>query len=176
MKELIGLHSTPDAVHEGEGAAKFFATWHRWYVFAIENVLRTVDSSITMPYWRWTTNNENWWVGKPFLADKTWLGTNGDWSCGKFADDGVKCEEYECTDGTQKEDCGKVNQYKGDGCVRNGAFAYPEWKPPFGPSRMDSECLTREFIYQPNKDFEEVCKLLENDFNSWGKFSDGLNN
>ena len=50
---LAGLHGTPGNFcrHGAPG----FLTWHRAYMFYFERALRCIDSSITLPFWDWSS-------------------------------------------------------------------------------------------------------------------------
>ena len=50
---LAGLHGTPGNFcrHGAPG----FLTWHRAYMFNFERALRCIDSSITLPFWDWSS-------------------------------------------------------------------------------------------------------------------------
>jgi len=48
---LIGMHRVGNA--NGIHDRNQFLPWHRWYGVRLENLLRKVDSCITLPYWAW---------------------------------------------------------------------------------------------------------------------------
>jgi tyrosinase len=50
-----------------------FLPWHRMFVLDMENALRRVDDSVTVPYWDWTKNRSA--TSVPWTADL--LGGNG---------------------------------------------------------------------------------------------------
>ena len=56
--QLISTHRTQfnAAIHE-EG---FFLPWHRWFILSLENLLRQVDCTITVPYWDWSAESQTW--------------------------------------------------------------------------------------------------------------------
>ncbi|MGW3723877.1 tyrosinase family protein [Streptomyces sp. NPDC000851] len=53
--------------------APSFLPWHRRFVLDLEEALRRVDSSVTVPYWDWTRNRTT--TSAPWTADL--LGGNG---------------------------------------------------------------------------------------------------
>ena len=58
---IAGLHGLPlpyYCIHVNTG----FLTWHRAYLLAIEDALRTVHCDIALPYWNWSSYNT---VGVP---------------------------------------------------------------------------------------------------------------
>ncbi len=56
--ELISIHRAQfDAqIHHPD----IFLPWHRWFILALENLLRGIDCSITVPYWDWSLESQNW--------------------------------------------------------------------------------------------------------------------
>lgn len=56
--QLIGLHRThfSSMIHEKE----LFLPWHRWFILALENLLRQVDCTVTVPYWDWSMESQTW--------------------------------------------------------------------------------------------------------------------
>ena len=56
--DLIELHR----VHFGSDihAEPYFFPWHRWFILALENLLRRVDCKITVPYWDWSAESQTW--------------------------------------------------------------------------------------------------------------------
>jgi hypothetical protein len=83
MKNLIEMHggSNFGPIHTSE----WFLPWHRWYAYAVEDILRNEDCRITLPWWRWSKKSTTWWTGPPFLDSDSWLGTDSEGSC---VDDG----------------------------------------------------------------------------------------
>merc|ERR1719499_521016 len=83
---LVSLHSELDfnVIH---GQNQFLA-WHRWFIFAYENILRQITPCITVPYWAWEVAGSNW------IQDEIWgpgehqFGTcgRGDVNDGPFSD------------------------------------------------------------------------------------------
>jgi len=55
---LVSLHSELD-FWEIHGQVQFLA-WHRWFIFAYENILRQITPCITVPYWAWEVAGSNW--------------------------------------------------------------------------------------------------------------------
>merc|ERR1740123_536456 len=75
MKNLIQKHA--DGFWNGIHSTQFFLPWHRWYIMAIENILRNEDCRVTVPWWRWSKKSTTWHTGTPFHPSTTWLGGNG---------------------------------------------------------------------------------------------------
>jgi hypothetical protein len=51
---LASLHGGPPVAYCGHGAPGFF-TWHRAYLVAFENALRSAGCHATLPYWNWSS-------------------------------------------------------------------------------------------------------------------------
>lgn len=59
---------------------QLFLPWHRWYILALENLLRRVNCQVTVPYWNWSLEPTTWQqspVWDPVLG----FGGNGAPSC-----------------------------------------------------------------------------------------------
>ena len=39
---------------------QLFLPWHRWYILALENLLRQVHCNVTVPYWNWSLEPTTW--------------------------------------------------------------------------------------------------------------------
>eukprot|EP00794_Sanderia_malayensis_P004886 gene4886-5526_t len=61
------------------GKAQFFP-WHRWYLYAFENLLREVDCSLTAPFWDWSYYSDVAFKQGQHIwrQDEYGLGGNGD--------------------------------------------------------------------------------------------------
>lgn len=72
--ELIKIHRD----HFGSGIhdQPFFLPWHRWYILALENLLRQIDCNITVPYWDWSLEPQTW-QNSVVWAAQCGLGGNG---------------------------------------------------------------------------------------------------
>jgi tyrosinase len=65
--------TAPGWAHEGPA----FPAWHRYYLWQLELDLRSVDPSVSLPYWDWTTaNSAGDGAGSPWTDD--FLGGTGD--------------------------------------------------------------------------------------------------
>ena len=73
--ELIKIHQ--DEFSSGIHGQNFFLPWHRWFILALENLLRQVDCSITVPYWDWSLEPQTW-QNSIVWAAQCGLGGNGD--------------------------------------------------------------------------------------------------
>ena len=51
---LASFHGGPPTTYCAHGAPGFF-TWHRAYLVAFENALRSVGCHVTLPYWNWSS-------------------------------------------------------------------------------------------------------------------------
>ena len=51
---LASFHGGPPVTYCAHGAPGFF-TWHRAYLMAFENALRSVGCHVTLPYWNWSS-------------------------------------------------------------------------------------------------------------------------
>lgn len=51
---IAGFHGDPPPAYCRHGAPGFL-TWHRAYLQAFEDALRTVDCDVTLPYWDWAS-------------------------------------------------------------------------------------------------------------------------
>ena len=57
---------------------KLFCPWHRYYILQMENLLRSVDCAITLPYWDWSYVGKNPWNGSDLWSNSSYgLGGNG---------------------------------------------------------------------------------------------------
>ena len=56
--QLIQIHRVQfsTAIH----LESFFLPWHRWYILSLENLLRQIDCKVTVPYWDWSGESQNW--------------------------------------------------------------------------------------------------------------------
>ena len=72
--DLIETHQD----HFGSGIhnQNFFLPWHRWYILALENLLRQIDCNITVPYWDWSMESQTW-QNSILWAEECGLGGNG---------------------------------------------------------------------------------------------------
>ena len=53
---IAGLHGDPQphhCIHNNTG----FLSWHRKYLIAMEDALRTIHNTVTLPYWNWSSGN-----------------------------------------------------------------------------------------------------------------------
>ena len=72
--ELIKIHRDRfgEAIHD----ESFFFPWHRWFILALENLLRQVDCKVTVPYWDWSAESQTW-QNSIVWADQCGFGGNG---------------------------------------------------------------------------------------------------
>ena len=58
-----GIHGYPDygCKHSNDynDWAKLFLPWHRAFLLYLENDLQVIDSTVTLPYWDWTNDNDS---------------------------------------------------------------------------------------------------------------------
>lgn len=52
--KLAGFHGGPPTAYCRHGAPGFF-TWHRAYLLAFEEALRTIRCNVTLPFWDWSS-------------------------------------------------------------------------------------------------------------------------
>ena len=50
--KLVSVHDNQYRIHNNLR----FLPWHRVYLFKFERALRTIDSSLSIPYWDWETD------------------------------------------------------------------------------------------------------------------------
>ena len=57
---LINLHGV--YFHRGlhGGPKTFFFPFHRWFLLQVENLLRRINCSVTIPYWDWSAEADRW--------------------------------------------------------------------------------------------------------------------
>ena len=55
----------------------YFLPWHRWYILQYENLLREVDSSLTLAYWDWSMEAGRPWDVNLWDDNDHSLGGNG---------------------------------------------------------------------------------------------------
>ena len=73
--ELIRIHRVQ--FNNGIHQQSFFLPWHRWYILALENLLRKIDCNVTVPYWDWSLEPQTW-QNSIVWAVQCGLGGNGD--------------------------------------------------------------------------------------------------
>ena len=73
--EFIRIHR--DQFSTGIHNQLFFLPWHRWYILALENLLRDIECNITVPYWDWSLESQTW-QNSIVWAAQCGLGGNGD--------------------------------------------------------------------------------------------------
>jgi len=56
--QLIQIHRVQ--FNSGIHQQPAFLPWHRWFILALENLLRQVDCHITVPYWDWSLEPQTW--------------------------------------------------------------------------------------------------------------------
>eukprot|EP00794_Sanderia_malayensis_P006181 gene6181-6895_t len=73
--KLIRLHETNfnTRIHK----IQEFFPWHRWFILALENLLREVDCRVTVPYWDWSIWSHDPWDKKKMWSANHGLGGNG---------------------------------------------------------------------------------------------------
>lgn len=54
---VAGYHGCPDLYCHDETPYRRFLPWHRAYVLELEKALQSVDSSVAVHYWDWTSND-----------------------------------------------------------------------------------------------------------------------
>ena len=54
-----------------------FLPWHRWYLLQLENLLRRVNCSLTLPYFDWSAHSHAWSRASIWNSDSANLGGNG---------------------------------------------------------------------------------------------------
>ena len=116
---------------------KYFLVWHRWFTLQYENLLRRVDSSVTVPYWDWSSSD-------PFDTSA----------------DGVWCSSEKSCFGGSGADGADVGG-AGASCVETGPFKESIWSilPIMTDPETDNKiCLARSFGQTPSQ--QEVQELL----------------
>ena len=83
---LINIHK--DRFGSGIHEQEFFLPFHRWYILALENLLRQVDCNITVPYWDWSLEPQSW-QNSTFWAAECGFGGDGDHSNNYHVENGV---------------------------------------------------------------------------------------
>lgn len=74
-EKIAGLHGLPSPSYCKHGYPGFL-TWHRAYLYAYEEALRCVDSTITLPFWNWSSGPT---TGVPVACrSATYVNRNGD--------------------------------------------------------------------------------------------------
>ena len=63
--ELIYMHKyyfNGNIIHGSKEEEKpsFFLPWHRWFILQLENLLRNINPKVTVPYWDWSLEADNW--------------------------------------------------------------------------------------------------------------------
>jgi tyrosinase len=76
FESLIDRHRAvfSSGVHD----ADVFLPWHRHYILEFEDLLRQVDSTITVPFWDWSLSAANPFASPMFGNQPHWMGGTGD--------------------------------------------------------------------------------------------------
>ena len=72
---LIQIHR--DWFGGGIHSQSYFLPWHRWFILALENLLRRIDCRVTVPYWDWSLESQTW-QNSIVWSVQCGLGGNGD--------------------------------------------------------------------------------------------------
>ena len=72
---LIAIHR--QHFSNGIHGIAFFLPWHRWYILALENLLRQIDCHVTVPYWDWSLEPTTWQNSIVWATNDCGLGGNG---------------------------------------------------------------------------------------------------
>lgn len=71
-----------------------FCPWHRNYILQMENLLREIDCTITLPYWDWSYVGHDPWNASDIWSNGTYgLGGNGDAAQGFCVQSGLFREQ-----------------------------------------------------------------------------------
>lgn len=84
--QLIQIHRVQ--FNSGIHLQPAFLPWHRWFILALENLLRQVDCHITVPYWDWSLEPQTW-QNSMMWAVQCGLGGNGDPSNSDYVSTGT---------------------------------------------------------------------------------------
>lgn len=73
---LVNMHEAMfnNGIH---GPDSYFLPWHRWYILSLENLLRRINCRITVPYWDWSLEADNW-KNSVIWSEDYGFGGNGD--------------------------------------------------------------------------------------------------
>jgi len=58
-------------------SVQWFAHWHRDYLLELEDLLRLVDCTVTIPWYDWSKVVTTWQIQKPFIDSPMWYGDDG---------------------------------------------------------------------------------------------------
>ncbi|XP_065062000.1 hemocyanin 2-like isoform X3 [Rhopilema esculentum] len=62
----------------GIHSKRLFLPWHRFYILQMENLLREIDCSVTLPYWDWSFVGNDPWQSEGIWSEGSYgLGGNG---------------------------------------------------------------------------------------------------
>lgn len=84
--QLIQIHRVQ--FNSGIHQQPAFLPWHRWFILALENLLRQVDCHITVPYWDWSLEPQTW-QNSMVWAVQCGLGGSGDPSNSDYVSTGT---------------------------------------------------------------------------------------
>ena len=84
--ELIRIHRVQ--FYNGIHQQSVFLPWHRWYILALENLLRRIDCNVTVPYWDWSLEPQTW-QNSIVWAVQCGLGGNGDPANNDYVSTGI---------------------------------------------------------------------------------------
>ena len=123
FNELVKMHRTSSGFNIHSRSQ--FLAWHRWYALRFENVLRKVNSCVTIPYWAWEKDYDG-----PFdTSAKIWQsGITDSWLGG--SEGSSTC----VADGPFQSGDFFLSPDAGGGCLRrgftpNGGASFP-WASP----------------------------------------------
>eukprot|EP00041_Stephanoeca_diplocostata_P018625 m.391079 g.391079 ORF g.391079 m.391079 type:complete len:679 (-) comp21069_c0_seq2:259-2295(-) len=74
-RALIDMHENEWA--NGIHMPQQFLPWHRWYLIEMENLLKQVDCTVTIPYWSWEDEPFGQAFNSPFWAPDSFGGGTG---------------------------------------------------------------------------------------------------
>lgn len=139
-----------------------FFPWHRQYLLEFERALRGVDSSVSIPYWDWTTDN----TPAASLWAEDFLGGNG-----RRGDRRVMTGAFARGEGNWRIDAGVTD---GDFLTRD--FGRPS-SPVSLPSKQDVAEALRDAVYDAEPWSSVSTKGFRNRIEGWGiRGSRGISN
>ncbi|XP_028411548.1 uncharacterized protein LOC114534193 [Dendronephthya gigantea] len=75
-ENLLTIHKR--LFYRGIHTQKYFLPWHRWFLVEYENILREIDSDITVPYWDWSLVANEIFDNDFWATDESGFGEDGD--------------------------------------------------------------------------------------------------
>ncbi|XP_028405793.1 putative tyrosinase-like protein tyr-3 [Dendronephthya gigantea] len=141
-ENLLTVHR--DYFNKGIHTQTYFLPWHRWFLVQYENILREIDSDITVPYWDWSLVANEVFENDFWAPDDSGFGGNGD-----------PLKSNCVQTGPFREDAFSLIQSAGGGCLKRGFNG-----------RVQDAVKVQELLRYSAEEFSTFEKLLRTIFHN----------